>query len=43
MEQKPIEINIYDDIDFKADVVDQKPLPSAPKRLQIDFYTHALW
>ena len=32
MEQKPIEINIYDDIiDFKANVVDQKPLPSAPK------------
>ena len=31
MEQKPIEINIYDDIDFKADVVDEKPLLSVPK------------
>ena len=31
MEQKPIEINIYDDIDFKADVADEKPLLSVPK------------
>ena len=31
VEQKPIEINIYDDIEFKADVVDEKPLPVVPK------------
>ena len=31
MEQKPIEINIYDDIEFKADVVNEKPLPVVPK------------
>ena len=32
LEQKPIEINIYDDIDFKADVVDHKPLPLLQKK-----------
>ena len=31
MEQKPIEIKIYDDIDFKAYVIDTKPLPPVPK------------
>ena len=31
MEQKPIEINIYDDIEFTADVVNEKPLPAVPK------------